>query len=191
MADLEQQQQPTSVVPAAGEPYHQDNNSGTAPAAEGPSWTWIKTPTGILRIVEFLFAIISFATMADVSGFDEYSQFKYLVAIGVIVFLYTLTLVVVYIFRSAIERKCLYLPVIELAMDGIFVVLLLAAGAAAASRLSETLDGTEGQNILDGASSRNKSNLQASVVFTFFNMICFMVSAFFSYRANAAEEAKR
>lgn len=130
-----------------------------------------------------------FVCLDSFNGWDNFSQFKYLVATGVLVFVYTFVLIFVYIFRRTIEQRCLYLPPIELALDGIFCVLLLAAGAAAAQKMNADYIGD--QSILDLVSSGQKSNLQASVVFTFFNLLCFIASTFFSYRENAAEERKR
>lgn len=123
-------------------------------------------------------------------GWDNFSAFQYLVGVGVIVFIYTLFLFVVYTFRDRIERSCLYMPVIELAMDGILVVLLLAAGAAAAARLQKDVGGSD-TKLVDAISSHAKANSEAAVVFTFFNMLLFIGSAYISYRENVAEEGKK
>ena len=45
------------------------------------------------------------------NGFDNYSEFRYQVACGVLVWLYVMTLIIVYICRKTVERHCLYLPV--------------------------------------------------------------------------------
>lgn len=126
-------------------------------------------------------------------GWDEYANFKFLVAVGVLSFLYTLVLVVTYICRPTVDKICTYQPVIELVLDFILVVLCLAAGAAAATEAAKKFDIGNGdrKSLLDVLSSGDKSNLQASIVFTFFNMILFAISAFFSWKENAAEERKR
>lgn len=189
MADLEQQQ--TSVVPPTHDAYPPAGNGGDFYSP----WAWIKTPRGILRMVEWLFSIVSFACMANVGdGWDTFSDFKFLVAVGVLAFLYTMVVMITYICRPSVDKCCTYQPPIELALDGILCVLLLAAGAAAATAENKKRydypDGST-KSYLDLVDGSHKSNLQASIVFTFFNLVLFIVSAFFSYRENAAEERKR
>lgn len=88
-----------------------------------------------------------------------------------------------------VDRYCLYMPVIELAFDGIFCVMLLAAGASSASKCNEDLGG--GITICKDATSKAKDNLKASIVFAFFTLIAMIASTFFSYKENAEEERKK
>jgi hypothetical protein len=192
MADLEQQHPPVMPSGNTHEPYA---NQGAAHGdATSSPIGWLKTPRGILRLVEFLFAIISFGAMSDASMYDHESSFKFLVAVGVMIFIYTIVLIVTYIFEPKVTALCVYQPVIELGLDGIFCVLLLAAGAAAAAKCNEKNSDT-GYSICnlpdDFYGKHNKDNIKASIVFTFFNLICFAASTFFSWRVNANEEAKR
>jgi hypothetical protein len=82
----------------------------------------------ISLVRQYAFAFASLCVCSDVTGYDKFDQFKFEVACGVLVFIYTLVLMAVYTFRPSVERMCLYLPVIELVLDGVFCVLLLAAG---------------------------------------------------------------
>ena len=136
--------------------------------------------------------------MASVDHFDTYSDFKFMVAAGVLGWLYVMTLMVVYVFRARIEQSCTYLPPIELVLDGVLVVFCLAAGASCADRCNHRLhelDGTawDGETVCNNAfiSKTTKNDVNASIVFAFFSMIAFMVSFYYSWRDNAKEEAKR
>jgi len=198
MADIEQQPQqgmdPTPVMPG-GEmntaPPQGAGYGGGVPSEEFTPFGWVKTPKGILRLIEFLFSMIIFGTMADVSGYDSFSQFQFSVAVGAMLFIYTFCLILCYIGRKTVERYCLYMPPIELTMDGIFTILLLAAGAAVAAKCNEDNYLGSGKSICDVAPTKTKNNIQASAAFNFLAMFCMMASTFLSYKENAAEEAKR
>jgi len=177
----------TAVVPPS------TNAASSAGPDDGLApWGWLKTPKGWTRLAEWLFSVIMFATMADVNGFDNYSEFKYQVACGVLVWLYVTTIMLCYIFRRSVERHCLYMPVIELAFDGIFCVMLLAAGAAAASQCNKDI-GPPGFSVklCSDAPTTIKNKLKSSIVFAFFTLLAMIGSTWFSYKENVAEERKR
>jgi len=134
-----------------------------------------------------------FATMADVNGFDSESEYQYQVACGVLVWLYVTAIMLCYIFRRSVERHCLYMPVIELAFDGIFCVMLLAAGAATASKCNKNLapSGFGTVKWCSTPSSTITNKLKSSIVFAFFTLIAMIGSTWFSYKENVAEERKR
>lgn len=174
--------QDTAVVPPSA-------SYGDAQSQEFSPWSWVKTPKGALRIVEFILSIVMFATMADVENFDVRSEFKYMVACGVIVWLYVTIMMILYICRKTVDRYCLYMPIIELVFDGIFCVMLLAAGAASASECNA--DQGFGSTICKDAPTKVKDNIKASIVFAFFTLIAFIASTFFSYKENVEEERKK
>lgn len=74
----------------------------------------------------------------------RYSDFKFMVAAGVLAWLYVMFLMIVYIFRARIEQWCTFLPPIELVLDGVFVVFCLAAGASSADRCNHRISGLDG-----------------------------------------------
>lgn len=153
-----------------------------------PSFAAFGTPRGILRLVEIVFAIIAFATMADENGFSAFSQFSYLVAANVIAFVWAFFIVLVYIFQDKVDNACLYTPIVELVTDGIVTLLVFAAGCAAATKCNDKID----LGPFGGSTTicKESGHVTASVVFTFFTFLLFAVSTFLSYRSNVAEEKK-
>ena len=67
----------------------------------------VLVPTVLVAFV----ALLCGCGWSDVNGFDTQSEYRYQVACGVLVWLYVMTLIVVYICRKTVERHCLYLPV--------------------------------------------------------------------------------
>jgi hypothetical protein len=87
---------------------------------------------GVLRIIELLFSVVIFATMASVGGFGNFSSYALEVAVGALIFIYVFVLIITYFLHAYVQGACTYQPIIELVFDGIFIILLLAAGIAAA-----------------------------------------------------------
>lgn len=99
-------------------------------------------------------------------------------------------IIVVYIFRRKIEQSCLYLPIIELALDGILCVLLFASSVDSAVKCNESIDlGAAGSTSICSAADK-ASNIKASIAFGFISFVCMLASTFFSYKENVAEEKK-
>jgi hypothetical protein len=86
-------------------------------------------------LVTWGFSLLCFATAADaLNGGSGSSQFEYLIAAGVLTWIYVTACLVYYCARNQIDRKCLSAPIIELVGDGVMLILLFAAGCAAASK---------------------------------------------------------
>jgi hypothetical protein len=151
------------------------------------SFNVLGTPRGILRLVEILFAIIAFATMADQTGFDSVSEFQFVVAANVLAFIFAFILLLVYIFQDKVDLMCLYTPIIELVGDGILTLLLFIAGIASAVKCSKSV--ATGPNS-DTTICKTYNLVAASVAFTFLTFALFAISTYFSYRLNVEEERK-
>ncbi|WOL17021.1 glucose-1-phosphate adenylyltransferase large subunit 1-like isoform X1 [Canna indica] len=99
---------------------------------------WVARAAAALRVAAVLLAVISFSVMVadktegwDGDSYGRYEEFRYLVAVNVIVFVYSL-FQAYESYRMIIGRPLRYYVV--LSMDQILAYLLMSASSAAASR---------------------------------------------------------
>jgi hypothetical protein len=153
------------------------------------SFAIFKTPRGIFRLFELLFSIIAFGAMADVNGFDTENDYKFLVGMGVLAFIFSFIISLVYIFQQRVDSCCLWTPVIELCADGLLTILLFAAFVASIVRCNKKIQfGSQSFSACDD--SNDKDNLKASIAFTFLDFVLFGLSTWWSYKLNIEEEKK-
>eukprot|EP00467_Chlorarachnion_reptans_P010238 CAMPEP_0114492872 /NCGR_PEP_ID=MMETSP0109-20121206/3797_1 /TAXON_ID=29199 /ORGANISM="Chlorarachnion reptans, Strain CCCM449" /LENGTH=255 /DNA_ID=CAMNT_0001669765 /DNA_START=9 /DNA_END=776 /DNA_ORIENTATION=- len=127
----------------------------------------------ILRLCQLLSIIISFGAGSDQDSYTEHDEFKAMVGIGVIVFLYIIAIVICYIFN--VESKwtacsCVHenpFNLTEAMFDAIFSLMLLASLIAALHK-AESLENT------------NKAKV--SGVFAFITFLLLVGSSIISWR---------
>lgn len=147
----------------------------------------VTSPPGILRVVTFFCAMISFSAMADAScgkgckKWSSFSEWEYLVGIGVLVWLYTAFMLVASIVD--LHTKFSALSDLELGLDGLFSFLYFVAGIAAASRCST---GVNGSSTTYCSSDVYGSKPRAAAAFAFLATFALMGSTFFTHQRNKA-----
>jgi len=158
--------------PAPPQTYSQPQpGQSKASGLSGESFKRVLTsPDGILRLVEWLFALISFATMASATGYSSFSQFQFLVAAGVITWIWTMAMLTFYIFDLASKNPVLYL--VELAGDFVLVVFEFAAGVASAAECN-----TRNGLLCDGV-----GDAKAAIAFAFLTFFVLLGSMFFDWK---------
>jgi len=162
--------------PAPPQTYSQPQpGQSKASGLSGESFKRVLTsPDGILRLVEWLFALISFATMASATGYSSFyssfSQFQFLVAAGVITWIWTMAMLTFYIFDLASKNPVLYL--VELAGDFVLVVFEFAAGVASAAECN-----THNGLLCDGV-----GDAKAAIAFAFLTFFALLGSMFFDWK---------
>lgn len=134
---------------AGGGGYGQVDVADADTGCNGPSIVRVFTaPPGVLRAVEWLCAVIAFGAMSDascskcphdVSAYGKISDFAYLVAIGVIVWLYVSAIATASVLD--LHSRFPWLPRVELALDAVFAFLLFVGALAAAARCSTNIHG--------------------------------------------------
>jgi len=149
---------------------------------------------GALRAAEWLFAIIAFGAMANQAAMDpNFSVFtsdgtrmtgsgKFVIAMGVLVFIYTMAVLVLNIFD--VHSTHSFLLVFELATDALFGLLCFIAGIVAGAHCNDGVSGVkycDSITWLDGKDYA-ATNAKAAIAFIFFTAFCLWGSAFFSYR---------
>jgi len=147
-----------------------------------------KTAKGILRITEWWFSLLMFSLMADVPGYSTFSAFQFIVAAGVIAWVYTMAMMAIYIWKGRVEGGFPYMHFLEFFMDLTLTLFMFCGGIAAAARCNSHVGDVYqvGGIRIDGTfkicdSARKKNNIIASVVFTWFNFLAFGVSTFFTF----------
>lgn len=140
------------------------------------------SPPGILRAVEWFLALILFATIVDSStkgiSYSEQSEFEYGVAIGILVWLYTMAMMVVMLLD--LYASISILPLAELGADAIFCFLSFVAGIAVAARCNTEIGNSGGIKYCDGVAYGDKP--RAGAAFGFLLSFALAGSAFFSVK---------
>eukprot|EP01137_Pigoraptor_chileana_P000216 Opistho-2@36014 len=143
----------------------------------------LATPRGIVKIVEVLFTIITFGTVADssclsydfpfssafASSFIDRSNF--IVAAGVIGFIFALITLVIYVF--ALDRMPAIFNKIEMVFSILWAFILLLAAALWAAKLSDV-----------SSSICEVSKMRAGAAFGFLSMFTFIASAALIYKSD-------
>jgi len=130
------------------------------------------SPQGICRAVEWLFAVIAFGTMADLTGYDSVSEFKWDVAANVIIWVYVFVMLFTYVLKAQWPSLK---HLVELILDGVMFVFAFAAGIAVAKKCDEDVFGKKLCDYTGGDKAR------ASAAFSFLGAFVLCVSAFFSF----------
>jgi len=160
-------QQPAYIGGPSASPAPPTQTSSVASGCNGASFKRVLTsPDGILRCVEWLFAVISFGAMADQSGYDQFSEFQFLVAAGVLTWLWTMAMLSCYIFDLAGSNPILNL--VEFAGDCLWALFEFVAGIVAAKKCNDY--------------SCSVGKIQAAAAFAFLCFFALLGSAFFSYK---------
>ncbi|GAB5361744.1 hypothetical protein AAMO2058_000738900 [Amorphochlora amoebiformis] len=127
----------------------------------------------IIRISQTLSVIISFAVGADQDSYAEHSEFRALVGIGALVFVYVIAIIICYIFNVEARWSRFFcigknpFHFVEAALDTLFAVLLLSALIAAINR-SQSLD--------------NTTKAKIAGVFAFFAFLLLVANSIISWR---------
>jgi len=112
----------------------------------------IKSVKGIMRLLAVVFSLISFSTMAAAHRSRNYNSFEFVVGICAATFVYSICMLLCYYKRMAVDLRFPFLPIFELVVDGIFAVVLLAAGADSAAKFSkyagQQTDGTNSHALI-------------------------------------------
>ncbi|KAG0590106.1 hypothetical protein M758_1G070700 [Ceratodon purpureus] len=139
-----------------------------------------------LRVSEFVLSVIAFSLMAaaDQNGavFNNFTSYSFLLAVNVLVVLYTLGQIIISIMFlvSGKATTKLYL-FITFGCDQLFAFLLMAAGAAGASvalliNRNGVLD-DYGNGCRDGGITVFCGHAEAAVAFTFLSFFCMLISS--------------
>jgi len=138
--------------------------STMTPAGEG-----IASFLGILRIIQWVFSLIAFACMAgrDTSQVPLDAASAYLLAVNVIIFVYTSVLLVLYL----MNRLGLS-PLWEFTLDFALWFAILGSASVVAGEC----------NTFCNSSFKGNGALLASIVFSFFVMLAFVPSTWLNYR---------
>jgi len=178
----EQSPQYIGGQPAPPQTYSQAQpGQSKATGLSGESFKRVLTsPDGILRLVEWLFALISFATMASASGYSSFSQFQFLVAAGVITWIWTMAMLTYYIFDLASKNAILHL--VELAGDFVVVVFEFAAGVAAAAECNTHPCSITGVPVCDSLLCDGVGDAKAGIAFAFLTFFALLGSMFFDWK---------
>jgi len=161
--------------PAAPQTYStaQQSSNDAATGCNGASFRRVLTsPDGILRMVEWLFAVISFGAMADQTGYSSFSQFQFAVAAGVLLWIWTMVQLTFYIFDLAGKNPMLHL--VEFAGDAVLAIFEFAAGIAVAAKCNQTIGSHA------GCTGVHKP--QASAAFAFLAFFALLGSLFFDFK---------
>jgi hypothetical protein len=187
MADLQDVQvgepmrNPAQDAPASASVPYAAPAVAAAPAAQGkqkrPSGcnleaikALVMSPDGALRLAEWLLALISFASMASADGYDNFQQFQWLVACGVLTWFYAAVMIVATLFDVASSMT--WFPLVELILDALFVFLNFTSAVAASYKLN---------NIDDNGGGSELSDVRAGVAFSWLLFFTLIGSTFFSF----------
>jgi len=152
---------------------------------------------GALRLLEWLFAIIAFGAMADQAHMDPdfgnatqdgtrmTGSGKFVIAMGVLVFVYTMAVIVLNLFDVHSTRP--FLLLFELVTDALFGLLCFIAGIAAGARRNDKspqsdIKFCDTYTVPATGKDYKADNAKAAVAFIFFASFCLFASTFFSYR---------
>ncbi|KAH0469324.1 hypothetical protein IEQ34_002556 [Dendrobium chrysotoxum] len=130
----------------------------------------------LLRALQFLFSLLSFVLMAsnkhgDWMNFDRYEEYRYLVAISILVFLYSSVQLVRQVRRFSTGRDIMPAragTIFDFAGDQVAAYLMISASSAAIPMTNRMREGAD--NLFTDASS-------ASISMAFFAFLSFALSA--------------
>jgi len=154
----------------------------------------VSSPKFVLRVVEVIFALICFAVMASVPGFDNkvsIEQAQQMVMIGASAFVY-LILITICDFMRAKQRYFGNLDLVEFAFDFLFTVLAFCGALSLAVKCNKTLPGsnvkfcdyyTSGSGVQDPSDHTNYNKSGASAACGFLLSFCMIASTFLDYRS--------
>jgi len=173
---------PTAQAQLAGHPtgtVPSNTTSGKTQATGLNTESLIRVFTslqGILRVVEWFFAVIAFGAMADQTGYDTQDSLKYLVAVCVMTWMRPWFLSPSYIFD--LHSKYPALNLVEFVADVFFAFMDMIAGIAVAAFCNEKIS-------IPGGSVKKCENAdkpKAAAAFAFLLAFTLIVSAYLSFR---------
>jgi len=137
----------------------------------------VTSPDGILRLLEWLLAVISFGAMSNTSFYSQQSSFQFLVAAGVLAWLWTMFMLFTYIFDIHSSKPIFNL--VEFLGDLLWAFFEFVAGIAAAAQCNKTIPTTT-ISYCDGSAYGSKP--KAAAAFAFLCCFTLLGSAFFSFK---------
>lgn len=126
----------------------------------------LSSKDGVCRVFQWLLALIAFASMASQDNYDHYSSFKFLVFVGVMVWLITPALLVSDLFQLAHRYDMLDLA--RIGYDSLFAFWSFSAAVAVAAKCSGKFD--DGSTV---CSTAKKARTAAAFMF----LVCFLFFA--------------
>jgi len=138
------------------------------------------SPDGILRLLEWLLTVISFGAMSDQTGYSNFSEFQFLVAAGVLAWLWTMVMLTFYIFDMHATKPVLNL--VEFVGDLLWAFFEFVAGIAAAARCNKTVFTDPVTGTTYHTCDHEADKAKAGTAFAFLACFALMGSAFFSYK---------
>lgn len=160
---------------------HTTSGSGYAYAQSESGVGALRTPKGMLRIIQWVFSLIAFSTMAAV-GSHLTGSAAYVLACNVMVWVFSIVLIMAYICRDRVDLAFPMMPAAELLYDGVFLVMVLAAACAGAADCASNCSTYQSLGM-------NKGCYITSIVFTWFLWITFVWSTYLSVRENQIGES--
>jgi hypothetical protein len=170
-----------------------DEPAGGAGCNQESVVSTLTSPPGLLRLVEWFCAVIAFSATADASCDDcfgsitkvsDVPDFQYVIAIGVLVWLYATAALVAAILDT--HSRVAWLARAELGVDAVFSFLFFVAGLAGAARCSTDYRGND-ITYCDKALFGSKPRVGSA--FAFLGALALMGSTFFSYHRNKAAQS--
>jgi len=163
----------SSFEPIGPAPYYNTN----AMSSSGRIAAIMTSPWAIIRAVEFVFTLLSFALMAGAKRFDQVPTFCFLVALNVIAFTYIIFITLLHCLTSSAASIWNYLPTFELFADTVFSTSAFVVGILAAADCDTSSNGTSLCSFLG-----DKGLLEAGIIFQWFVWPFFTYSAWESYQ---------
>jgi len=134
------------------------------------------TVRGAVRLVELLWSIIMFGAMADQQGFDSFSQFQFVVAAGVLTFVYLLFVITVHL--ASLEERIPSFNLVILVNDCFWCFMCFIAGCVAAAECDKTVDIFQASvKVCQFGAGKAK----AGIAFAFLTAFTFPISIYYSY----------
>jgi len=179
---VRQEEVTESSAPAESSPEPAKQGQGFAAGANEDQDNWKSAFTStfryrrlrmMLRGTQLISVIVSFGSGADQESYTEQNEFRALVGIGVLVFLYIIVIINCYIFNVEGKWKSFFcvsenpFNLTEAVFDTTFSVMLLAALIAALDK-AQSLD--------------NTSKAKVAGVFAFITFLLLVASAIVSWR---------
>lgn len=133
------------------------------------------SPYGVLRLLEFLFALVAFGTMADQSHYSDQASFGFLVFTGAVAWLFIMFMLLAHIFDIHSRFSWLYL--VEFGLDVLFALFAISAGIAVTYKCNREI-GDTGVKFCSEFFKKSR----ASAAFSFLLGFSMLGSSFFSFK---------
>jgi len=136
-----------------------------------------RTPRGILRLVVWTFALMTFAIMSSQAGYSSVSELQFVMAMAIMCWLWETWVIGTYIFQYKVNNYpyVSFQPMLELIMDVIWFVLVFISFCVGANKCQESVPG--------GHLCSNAPNAQGALAMDFFTAFALGPSIYFSILA--------